>query len=442
MKLDPWQEEFIKTKGDKILCCGRQIGKTEICAIDCGDYVQNPDNPHPVLMTAPTERQAFALFDKTLRYLLENYPNSVIKKGLKRPTKSKIELRNGMRIYCLPTGLTGLGIRGLTIGRSYEDENSRTPDEVEEAIAPMLLTTGGARIKLSTPHGAQGEFWRTFINKDGAYNSYTRFSKDSETVIEEREVCESWSQKQREGALKIINQAKKRFSNKQFNQEYMGKFIADLHRWFSDKWISNVCTLERPPIQLPGNYFLGVDIARMGEDSGTYCILKRIDKNNIRQVESLITTKKYTTETFDKICELERHWKFKKIGIDAGSGSLGVGILDFLLKTPILRKKVIAINNVQRNLDSRGERKKNIMKTDLYENLLALGERGVLKLLDDDEIIYSLNSVQYEYVQKEGQLTKLRIFSNPHNASDVVEGIHRAAWLANQKHLNISISWA
>ena len=139
IQLDDWQKDFIKTKGDKILCCGRQVGKTEICAHDCGEYVQNPDNPHPVLMTAPTERQAYNLFDKTLSYLLEHYPKT-IKMGKDRPTKSKITLKDknnpkkaGMLIYCLPTGVTGLGIRGITVGRSYEDENSRTPEEVEQA---------------------------------------------------------------------------------------------------------------------------------------------------------------------------------------------------------------------------------------------------------------------------------------------------------------------
>ena len=80
LTLDKWQKDFLACKGDKILCTGRQVGKTEICAMDCAEYVQKPDNPHPVLMTAPTERQAFNLFDKTLRYLLENYPKSVILK--------------------------------------------------------------------------------------------------------------------------------------------------------------------------------------------------------------------------------------------------------------------------------------------------------------------------------------------------------------------------
>ena len=82
INLDPWQKEFIATKGDKILCCGRQVGKTEICAIDAAEYALKPDNPHPILMTAPTERQARLLFDKTLQYLLDNHKKFVIMKFL------------------------------------------------------------------------------------------------------------------------------------------------------------------------------------------------------------------------------------------------------------------------------------------------------------------------------------------------------------------------
>ena len=44
MKLDPWQEEFLAVKGDKILCCGRLIGKSVICSIDAGEYAVKHDN--------------------------------------------------------------------------------------------------------------------------------------------------------------------------------------------------------------------------------------------------------------------------------------------------------------------------------------------------------------------------------------------------------------
>ena len=437
LNLDKWQRDFIDAKGDKILCCGRQVGKTEICAIDCGEYVIKPDNPHPVLMTAPTERQAFNLFEKTLGYLLENHPKLVISRGVKRPTKTKIELKNGMKIFCLPVGATGLGIRGITVGRSYEDENSRIPDEVEGAIAPMLLVTGGARIKLSTPFGALGEFYNTWINKDNAYSSYTRFSITTETVIMQRKLSTTWTKKQREGAIRLIEQAKSRMSKKQYAQEFMGEFIADLHRWFSDEIIEKTCTIKRRNYIIPGrSYYMGVDIARMGEDEGTIEIIDRIDSDTFIHVESIVTRKKLTTETEENIIKTDRLYDCKKIYLDAGAGTLGVSVLDHLLKNSSTRDKVIALNNRARPLDKDKTSTQKLLKEDLYGILLSLMEQGKVQLLDDEDIIESLKSVQYEYAMKEGQPTRLKIFGN---YTHIVEGLIRAVFCSQDKDLKLHI---
>lgn len=438
IKLDKWQEEFIRTKGDKILCTGRQVGKSVICGIDAAEYAISNPKSQPILMIAPTERQAHALFEKTLDHLVKYYKN-YIKMGKFRPTKTKIELKSGLKIHCLPTGLAGLGIRFLTVGRLYVDEASRVPEDVWSAVNPMLLTTGGDSIFLSTPAGAQGEFHRCWINKDKAYKSFTRFSINSEDVIRKRPICDTWKSIQREKGLIKIEQAKARMSKKEFAQEYLGKFIDDLFHFFIDKVIADACILKRPErVQIEKRYFMGVDIARMGEDEGTIEILDKIDNEHINHVENYITRKKLTTETFDNIVNANRIYNCKKIGIDAGSGSLGVGILDFLLREPTVKKKVVALNNFQRLLDHRGERKRTLLKEDMYINMLAMMEKGTLKLLDDDEVVASLKSIQYEYVYKKGQPTTVRIFGN---YSHVVEGLIRAAWLANTKSLNTFISY-
>jgi len=158
MILDKWQKDFLKTEGDKILCCGRQVGKSVIAARDAAEYALTHPNKQ-ILMIAPTERQAYELFDKTLSYISQQ-AHYKIRQGRFRPTKHKIHLKNKSVIHCLPTGLSGVGIRGRTINRLYVDEASRVPEEVWTAITPMLLTTGGDIILLSTPFGRQGYFYR------------------------------------------------------------------------------------------------------------------------------------------------------------------------------------------------------------------------------------------------------------------------------------------
>jgi len=439
LRLDAWQKKFLETQGDKILCTGRQVGKSLVCSIDAGEYAVNNSNK-TILMIAPTERQAYELFEKTLNYLSQHHSRK-IKKKKAETNKSKISLNNGTIIRCLPTGLAGIGIRGFTIDRLYVDEASRVPEPVWAAITPMLLTTGGALILISTPYGARGRFWETWTNKDNAFVSFKKFSINSEECIRQRKISPTWTEKQREYALRLIEQEKKRMSRREYAQEYLGEFMDDLSRFYSDELIRKCCALQREQIiSKKGEYYLGVDIARMGEDKSAFQILKKINKDNIVQVESLVTRKQLTTDTEHKILMLDQQYNFQKIFIDAGAGTLGVSILDHLLENSQTRTKVVAINNRAISTERDGSRKQRLLKEDLYSNLLMLMQQNKIKLLDDEGLIESLRSVQYEYVTQEDRPTKIRIFSTPHNLSDIVEALIRAAWCSKYKSLNIWIS--
>lgn len=424
-KLDPWQKDFLYTIGDKILCCGRQVGKSEICGMDAGEWAAN-HRDKTILMIAPTERQAYSLFDKTLNYLIKNYPK-LIRKGRNRPTKSKICLYNGIIIWCLPTGTSGLGIRFLTVHRLYADEASRIPEEVWAAVTPMLLTTGGASIYLSTPFGDGTEFANCFENIDNAYGSFKRFSVDSETVVKEREICETWTEHQRDKALEKLAQAKARMTTLGYAQEYLGRILKDLRQVFPDKLIKEVMILEkRKTIIKNRRYYIGIDVARMGEDESTFEIIDRINQKTLEQVENIVTTKTLTTATTNMILSLNNNYNFKQIFVD--DGGMGVGVFDQLLTDPRTKRKVVAINNMARPLDREELQKKKIIKEDMYNNLLALMERGEIKLLKDNEIFQSLKSVQFEL--KNGRARYHGTYTH------IAEGLIRAAWCVKDKHLN------
>lgn len=432
IKWDPWQIKFLETKGDKILLSGRQVGKTEVAAADAAEWAyQNQNARGAVVMIAPYEKQAYALFRKTLNYLKEKYPHIISRKD--KPTKEKITLKDGLEIYCLPVGISGLGMRFLTIARLYVDEGSRVPEDVHDAVDPALLTTGADTIYLSSANGAKGRFYDCWVNKDGAFDSFTRFSVTSEVVIKEREICETWTEKQRDKALAFLDRCKRRMSKSMYAQEYLGAFIESFNRYFSDELISKCCVLKRPnEIQKTKTYFLGVDIARLGDDQGTYEILVRHQDGTLEQVESIITEQFLTTQTEDKILELERLYKFKKIYIDAGSGGLGVGVYDHLKNEPTTRNKVEKVNN--REVVYSDDSVIKLLKEDLYDNLKRLMEQGQIKLLDDDDVIESLASIQFEYVITPSKATRMEITGN---YSHVVEGLIRAAVCSKDKHLNL-----
>lgn len=431
INLDPWQEKFINTQGDKILCTGRQVGKSLVCSLDAGEYAVNNSNK-TVLIIATTERQAYELFEKVLHYLTTNHKNS-IKTGKYRPTKSKINLKNGTRILCLPTGISGTGIRGLTVHRLYVDEASRVPEEVWPAVTPMMLTTAGSTILLSTPAGKNGYFYDCWVNKEGAFDSFTRFSVESQKVVSEREICDSWTIHQREGALKLIEREKARMSALFFAQEYLGRFVDDLLQFFPTELIKSCMTLDyTTPIVNPTSFkcYLGVDVAGMGRDETVLVSLYR-KNDRLYQFGQVINKQERTTKTVRRILDEDTKYRYKKIYID--DGGMGVGVFDPLLENSQTKRKVVAINNSARSID-RDERRKKLLKEDLYNNLLTLMEQGRIKLFKSDRLSLSLRSIQAEYSGG-----KLKIWGN---YSHITEALIRAAWGIRNKDLNIYIHYS
>ncbi len=434
LKLDKWQEELLECEDKYILLCkGRQIGGTTIMAIKCGRRMLSKKDCKIVVVSL-TEDQAQLVIIMVLNYLEENNKSWIKKPYSKNITKNKIVLNNGSQILSRPVGTTGNAVRGFTGNVLYLNEVSRMAESILTAAKPILLTTDGDIWMDSTPYGKEGYFYESFLNK---HNRFKVFYKSSEEVIENREISESWTKEQRESALKFLEEEKKDMGELSYAQEYLGLFMEDLRRLCTPEWIAKVCILERQKQRSQHTqFFLGLDIARMGKDKGTFEIIDKINPENLRHVENIVTEKQYTTKTFDRIKRLNDSWNFNKIGIDAGSGSLGVGLLDFLMREPKLCKKVKALNNRQIVMDKYDKRSRGLLKEDMYDCMITLGEMGYLKLLNEPEVIASLESVQIEFVEKEGKKTMIKIWGRD---AHIAEGIIRAVYLANQKSLNLQI---
>src|SRR3990167_7681106 len=141
IELDLWQKEILETSGNVVVRAGRQVGKSTIISIKASEFAINSPNK-TILVIASVERQAGLLFEKILNYILDNYRSKVMA-GAKRPTKHIINLKNGSRIICVPTGISGTGIRGYTIDLLICEECAYIPKEVFTAVTPMLAVTKG-----------------------------------------------------------------------------------------------------------------------------------------------------------------------------------------------------------------------------------------------------------------------------------------------------------
>ena len=406
LKLDKWQEEVLNTEGNICLRSGRQVGKSTIISLKAGEFaVKNKDKL--IMVIASVERQAYLLFEKILAYLHANY-RSYIKKGKDRPTKHIIKLNNGSSIYCLPTGMSGYGIRGFTVNLLIADEAAFIPEEVWTAVTPMLAITRGDIWLLSTPHGKEGFYYRAFQDE-----SFTAFHVSSEDCPRKN--------------VRFLESEKARMTKVQYAQEYLGEFCDELMQFFPTQLIKD-CMVVSKGLSPGGDNFLGVDVARMGADETVLVSLARTERKKLKMIDMAITTKTMLTETVKLILHKDNQFSYKKIYID--DGGMGVGVFDPLLQEEQTRRKVVAINNASRALDRDEKRKKKLLKEDLYNNLLRLMEQRKIEFFDDEEIFMSLKSIQYEYTDERN----LRIFGS---YSHIAEALIRAAWCMKDKSLNI-----
>lgn len=415
IQLDPWQEEVLNTDGNICLRSGRQVGKSTVVAVKTAKFAIRNANTSVMVISA-TERQAFLLFSKILSHLLDYY-KIYIKTGKDRPTKTEIKLTNGSIIRCLPTGLDGIGIRGYTVNLLIADEAAFIPEDVWSATTPMLATTKGNIILLSTPHGREGYFYKCFDD-----DSFTKFHVSSEQ-------CPRIDKE-------FLKREKARMSELEYTQEYLGEFIDELRQFFKDELVKSLMNLQRTPILKDRDYFLGVDIARMGDDETTFEVLRMTDNNKLIHVENQVTKKTKLTETSQHIIELDKLYNFVKIYVD--DEGLGIGVYDILTTESQTKRKTIALRNSRKIIDYKEERKKKMLKEDLYFNLLKIMERGDINFLTDPEIFMSFKSVQYEYQINSRGEPFLHIFGN---YTHIVEGLIRAAWSLKEKRLNTFIDY-
>ena len=220
MKLDKWQKIVLATKGNMCICSPRQMGKSTVISQDAGEYaLKNPKKS--IMIIASVERQALLLFEKVLSYIYGKSKKEICT-GKDRPTKHELKLKNGSIIRCLPTGDSGYGIRGYTIDRLYADEAAFIKEDVWAAVTPMLATTGGDIILLSTPFGKDGYFYRMFHS-----DLFTRIHVDPDEVIEDRE------EPQRTNLIEFRKEEKLRMTKLQYQQEHMGLFVGGIQRYVS-----------------------------------------------------------------------------------------------------------------------------------------------------------------------------------------------------------------
>ena len=433
IQLDKWQQEILDYKGDIILCKGRRIGGTEIFSIKAAERMVKQPGVKIVFISL-TEDQAKLCISVALEHLTREH-KKLIGKGKDKPQLGVIKLTNGSSMKVRPVGNTGNAVRGFDGDILGVDEAPWQPAMMWKAARPIISTNDGEIWMWGTPAEDKGYFYEQFNKAYNLKDKHARFKvwmKNSEEVLFNRPICASWTKKQKEGSIRILAEEKKDMTDVEYGNEYLGLFLSELKRFFPDDLIKKACVLEKNPT-MHGRRYLGVDVGRMFDPSSFEDICKIDDK--YFQVDSQTTFKKYTNETQDKIIELNRAVGYKEIGIDAGSGALGVGVYDNLMVVDDVKRKLRAMNNRSIALDKDGKKKQSLKKIDYYNNLKAMLQNGELKLLKDDAVMKSMRSVRWELPDENDPDSRMTILGND---THICEGLMRAAELAKKdKSLNI-----
>ena len=159
LELDGWQLDVLAGDWPRaLLNCSRQSGKSTVTALLAAAAITTTPGAM-VLIVAPSDRQSALLYRTALgmyRRLGGQVPATA-------ETRRSLELANGSQLHALPgKEATIRGYSGVDL--LLIDEASRVPDELYQATRPMLATSGGRVVALSTPAGRRGWWYEAWID--------------------------------------------------------------------------------------------------------------------------------------------------------------------------------------------------------------------------------------------------------------------------------------
>lgn len=157
---DDWQANLLRSTARQVLIlASRQVGKTTTTGlIALATALYQPASL--TIIVSPSQRQS-AEFQRSLMAAhsrLKGVPE------LKADSVLRAEFANGSRIIALPgSEKTVRGYAGASL--IICDEAARVDDELLAAIRPMLATTNGRLIALTTPAGRRGFFYEAWTGE-------------------------------------------------------------------------------------------------------------------------------------------------------------------------------------------------------------------------------------------------------------------------------------
>jgi len=383
MKPFPYQAKLLEDTSKRIVACmGRQTGKTTTIAMKAIHFADA--NPKvTVLITAPSLRQSMIMFDRIATFV---YSSADLRNKVVRATRTLIHFENGSKIIALPCSENLL--RGYTAHMVILDEASWIPEEViTQVLFPMLTTTQGYAIFLSTPWDKNHFFYRAFVNPN--YKVHKVKSEECPLVTQE-----------------FLEEMRANMTREAYLMEYEAEFVEALNSYFPQELIRKSVELsQKLGVELytsletsfpSGNYYAGVDFGKLA-DYSVLTVLKRED-----DTLKLVYLHQFPLETpysqvIGHMVRANQKFSFRKMLVD----QTGVG-------EPVTEEICAqGIRNVE------GIKFTVQTKEELLSSLKIVMEQNRLAIPYHRQLCEQINEQQYSY-SKSGHLQ----FSHPENAKD------------------------
>jgi phage terminase large subunit-like protein len=379
----PYQERLLNDPSPRIIACmGRQTGKTTTIATKAIHYAYTQPKT-TTLIVSPSLRQSMIMFDKILGF---TQGSPILRGSVTRKTHTLIQLSTKSQIIALPCSEHML--RGYTANLAICDEASFIPESIiTEIIFPMISTTKGTTILLSTPWDKNHFFYKAFLNPD--YSAHKIPSTENPLIPPE-----------------FLEEMKQTMTQEAYLREYMAEFTEAATSYFQQELIRRCIekaqqlnlelyhSLEQPILK--GDYFAGLDLGKLQDYSVLVVVQKTPEHQKIVYTHQFPLQTPYS-EVINTLMAADEKFQFRKLLAD--QSGIGEPVLESLQDQGLTCAE--------------GAKLTQDAKTELLTHLKLLMEQNQLAIPYNKTLCQQINDQQFKY-GKNGKLT----FDHPPNTHD------------------------
>lgn len=397
MEMFPINAEYADCKERFIIFrSSRQIGKTTSTAVKTIHFAffapllhENILDTCDIVIVAPTQNQSNIMLDriKTMITRSEFLASKIIKSTTSDIHVKWFNNKGITRIYTRAAGTEGTSTRGYSPVIIIADECSFLPENVIVSLMPAGLATKARVWLTSTPYSPTGYFWMACQNSrprnpTGQWREFHAKALDSPLIRADP---------------MYLEQMKKQLTAEQYKMEIEGEFLEIGDSFIPHLLIEEAMQEFKEPLVIM-KYYLGIDVARAGQDETCIQVVGVDRDEKVHLVETYTESQSNLVDLCGTIQRFIEKYNAVLAYID--STGIGGGLIDLCNSRNMrVREIVMSLEEQER----------------LYKNLRMLFENRRIFLHGQQKTAYQLTYLKTKYTEG----NKMRVTSDvPDDCAD------------------------